>query len=138
MALTVEQKTARKITSASFLLWTWGVFVLLGGFAIGYPAYATQGTALPLILFLVWGIAVCLSAFALRKGRWGVRWWGAALCTLAILGLLVSGLKIALFGIALNAAALWSVISCWRSITPAASALTTTSTPDAPTGGAPG
>jgi hypothetical protein len=125
-----NQKIRRRLGLASTLLWLWGAIVLAVGFAVGYAAYATKGTLLPLLLFLSWGVAVCHSAIAMRKARWGVRWWGAALCALAIIGLLLSSVRIALFGIALNAFVLWVIVSSWSSLASKAEPMTSPSPED--------
>lgn len=100
--------------AASTLLWFWGMLVLLVGFAIGYPALMTQGTPAVLIAFGLWGFASCLAAFALRKRRWAVRWWGSALCILSAAVMLVIQVKISPLGIALNIGAVVLLLLSWN------------------------
>jgi len=62
---------SRLISTASTLFWVCGIFVLLSGFAIGYPAAATKGAFVLLVVATVWGIAYCVGGFALRRRQWG-------------------------------------------------------------------
>lgn len=101
-------------STASRLLWFWGVLLFLGSFAIGYPALKTQGNLAPLIALGVWGIATCLAAFALPKRLWGVRWWGSVLCVLSMLVMLVMGVKLSILGIGINAAVLAMILMSWK------------------------
>ncbi len=109
-----EMDASRMNSIASSLLWLWGALVLLAGFAVGYPALMTQGTPVFLVAFAVWGTATCLAAFALRKRRWGVRWWASALCLLSALTMLLMNVKLSLLGVALNILALVLIVISWR------------------------
>ena len=99
---------------ASALLWFWGVLVLLAAFAIGYPALVTHRSMAPLLLLGAWGVAYCVGGFALRKRRWGVRWWGSALCVVSALVLLLMQVALSLPGAAINIAALGFILGSWR------------------------
>src|SRR6185295_521177 len=86
---------------ASILFWFWGVFLLLSGFAVGYPALMVRGALGPLLFLCTWGLACCVAGFALRRGRWGVRWWGSALCVVSSVLLLLLHSPASLVGVAL-------------------------------------
>ena len=101
-------------TIASALFWFWGVLVLLVGFAIGYPAFAMHEDIAPLLLFAIWGVSFCLGGFALRRRRWGVRWWGSFLCIISAGALLLAQVKLSLLGVAINLAALGLVLGSWQ------------------------
>ena len=104
---------------ASTLFWFWGVFLLLSGFAVGYPALMVHGTAGPLLLFCSWGLACCVAGFAARRGRWGVRKWGAALCIVGALFLFAGpfrGSVLGLVGTVLNLAILGVLLLARRKI----------------------
>ena len=83
---------------------------------MGYPAYATHGTLVPLILIGAWGLAFCIGGHALRRHQWGVRWWGAGLCVSSISALPLTGIKISLLGIVLNLLALGIIIATWQQL----------------------
>jgi hypothetical protein len=99
---------------ASSLLWLWGILVLLIGVSLGYPAFATHGATLPLIMFGIWGVVVCVAAFAMRKRRWGVRWWSTALCVISAVLIMLPLNKFSLFGAAINVGALVLVLLSWN------------------------
>ena len=103
------------IALASTLCWTWGTLVLLMGFAIGYPALAKQGNIVPLVVSAAWGIAFGLGGFALRQGRWGVRWWVSALCIVSIVVLLRAQATISVLGMLINALVLALLMVSWKS-----------------------
>ena len=90
--------------------------MLFIGFAVGYPAFATKGTLIPLILMGGWGLLFCIGGIALRRPRWGIRWWGAGLCIGSTVVLLTLGAKISLLGIVINLAALVLIIFTWKEL----------------------
>jgi cobalamin biosynthesis protein CobD/CbiB len=90
--------------------------VLLIGFAIGYPALAKQGNIVPLVVSTTWGIAFGLGGLALRRGRWGVRWWLSALCIVSIVALLLAQATISLPGMLVNAVVLVLLMVSWKSL----------------------
>lgn len=103
--------------SASALMWLWGFLALLSAAALGFPALALNGTVLPMAMFGGWGVAHCLAAFALRKRRWGVRWWGSALCVLSAAWLLLMPrMMISLLGAAINVGALLLILFSWNAM----------------------
>jgi hypothetical protein len=108
--------SSKVIAIASTLCWAWGTLVLLIGFAVGYPALAKQGNIVPLVVSTAWGIAFGLGGLALRQGRWGVRWWVSALCSVSIVALLLAQATISLLGILVNAVVLVLLMISWKSL----------------------
>lgn len=99
---------------ASTLLWLWGILIVLIGLAIGIPAFATQGTSLPILVFGVWGVVICASAYALRKRKWGVRWWATALCVVSTAIMILAQNRLSLLGMAINIGAIALVLFSWN------------------------
>jgi hypothetical protein len=100
---------------ASILFWFWGICVLIGIFVVLLMRGANVAPWLPLV-FIAWGIAFCAAGFAMRRRRWGVRWWGAGLCVISIVWLLVFYTPQILIGIVINLGALGLLLASWREI----------------------
>lgn len=101
--------------SASALMWLWGFLALLSAAALGFPALAMHGSVMPMALFGSWGVLHSAAALALRKRRWGGRWWASGLCVLSVVALLLMPrMMISLLGAAINAGALLLILFSWR------------------------
>lgn len=109
------------LTAASAIFWIWGILLLVSGVAVGYPALASSGNFVPLVLMVAWGSTYCVGGFALRRKVWGVRWWSSVLCLFSVAILLVVGVKVSMLGAAVNVLALVLIVLSWRALGAASS-----------------
>ena len=102
---------------ASTLFWFSGALLLLVALSLGIFATSSKAPraagVMPLIM-LVWALAYLVGGFALRKRKWGYRWWTIGLCASSVAGVLLFLAPMTLIILALNAIALALVASGWR------------------------
>lgn len=106
----VNARLYNSIASALFLIW--GVFIALIAVPLGLLSLSSQGSISRAVGFFLPGLLFCFGAYALRKRRFGVRWWGAALCCISIVYLLSTDSLS--FGILINLASLVLIGASWN------------------------
>lgn len=97
---------------SSILFWFWGICILIGIFVMILMHGGRIPPTIPLT-FALWGVAFCAAGFAMRRRRWGVRWWGAGLCVVSVVILLVFYTPQVIIGIAINLGALGLLLASW-------------------------
>jgi hypothetical protein len=107
----------RPVAIASTLLWFAGaLLIFLSASSIFYvtsPKSAASAADAPLLLML-WGAAYLCGGFALRRKRWGYRWWAAGLCLSAVGAVFVFLAPMTIIVLLLSAAALALLALEWR------------------------
>ena len=99
---------------ASILFWFLGLCILIGTVVAFLMRDGVTGAMSIPLLFLAWGIAFCTTGFAMYRRRWGVRWWGAVLCILTLIFLLLSYSSRVIILIAIDLAALGLLLASWH------------------------
>ena len=98
---------------ASILFWFFGICLLIGILVVFARHGATRSLSVP-VMFFTWGFAYCLAGFAMRRRRWGVRWWGAGLCILSVCVLALYFSSQGVILIVINLGALGLLLASWN------------------------
>ncbi len=102
---------------ASTLFWLSGGLLLLLALSLGTFATSAQAPRnagiVPLIM-LAWALFHLVGGFALRKRKWGYRWWAVGLCLSSVAAVLLLLVPATLVILVLDVIALASVASDWR------------------------
>ena len=88
--------------------------MLFSGVTLAFPAFELEGFALLSALHTSWALAICFTAFALRKRRWGARWWVFFTLLTSVFYFFVMPSIISILGMALNIAAFILVLLSWN------------------------
>jgi uncharacterized membrane protein HdeD (DUF308 family) len=63
---------------------------------------------------ILWALAYLLGGYALRRQKWGFRWWAVGLCVSSIAGVFLFQTPMSLIILVLNVIALSLVALGWR------------------------
>ena len=98
---------------ASILFWFFGICLLIGIMVVVATRGASHSLPVP-VMFFSWGFAYCTAGFAMRRRRWGVRWWGAGLCIISLCFLALYFRPHVVILIAINLGALGLLLASWN------------------------